>query len=147
MSSAVDQNKYFVGQVFLPILNSFAKTTICVHPYDSEEKKILIDMNIKNSKKLSKLESSEKSQTNKFRLPTNLISNKFKLDLFEKLKEKSKVVGGTFNLVGSHGLDAQGIFEVVQKSIKSGNQSMLFLFKTTSKSQHETLGIFYSEDS
>ncbi len=104
-------------------------------------------MNIKNSKKLSKLESSEKSQTNKFRLPTNLISNKFKLDVFEKLKEKSKVVGGTFNLVGSHGLDAQGIFEVVQKSIKSGNQSMLFLFKTTSKSQHETLGIFYSEDS
>lgn len=58
VSSAVDQNKYFVGQVFLPILNSFAKTTICMHPYDAEEKKILIDMNIKNSKKQAKAENS-----------------------------------------------------------------------------------------
>lgn len=35
-SSAVEQNKYFVAQVFLPILNSFAKTTICMHPYNPE---------------------------------------------------------------------------------------------------------------
>ncbi len=49
-SSAVDQNKYFVGQVFLPILNSYAKTTLCMHPYDTEENKILIDMNLKSSK-------------------------------------------------------------------------------------------------
>lgn len=49
-SSGIDQNKFFVGQVFLPILNSYSKTTLCVHPYDAEEKKILIDLNLKNTK-------------------------------------------------------------------------------------------------
>jgi hypothetical protein len=46
-SGGIDQNQFFVGQVFLPILNSFSKTTICVHPYDTEEKKILVESNLK----------------------------------------------------------------------------------------------------
>ena len=80
-------------------------------------------------------------------MPTNLINNQFKSELFEKLREKTKLVGGSFNLVGSHGSEALGVFDTISKSIKSGNQSMLLLFKASSNSKSETLGIFYNEDS
>lgn len=45
MSNIVESNQSFVGQVFLPILNSFNKIPVSIIPYEKAEKKIVIDFN------------------------------------------------------------------------------------------------------
>lgn len=147
-STSVDQNKYFVGQVFLPILNSYSKTTICVHPYNSEEEKILLYVNIKNSKAAPKKthQKTDKSNASKFRLPTNLINSTTKTNLFERIKEKTSLQAGNFNLVANHSSSATGVFDNIEKALKTNNQSVLFLFKVTSNgNKPEVLGIYYKE--
>lgn len=46
--------------------------------------------------------------------------------------------------MANHGVEAIGVFDSIEKSIKAVNQSVLFLFKTSSAScKSEILGIFY----
>ena len=51
------------------------------------QNKILIDMNLRSSKGIKKTNANQESSNSaKFRLPTNLLTNKIKSDLFDKIK-------------------------------------------------------------
>lgn len=75
MGNIGESNQNFVGQVFLPILNSFNKIPISIIPYDKTENKLIVDQNslIINPKGTTKKTAKETPQK-KFRLPSNILN-------------------------------------------------------------------------
>ena len=108
----VDISQNFVGQVFLPILDSFSKTPVCLLPYDHQENKILFDMS-SLSMPVKEDRISMKNKTPKFRLPSNILPQNSKEELFNFLNERCGCKGGNFNLAVNHMSDAIGLCDTL----------------------------------
>lgn len=109
---AVESNKQFVGQVFLPILNSFSKTPVCLIPYDAKENRLLFDT---SSVSMPSREDRAviRNKAPKFRLPSNIIVQNNKEELLNLISEKCGAPGGNFNLAINHLSDAVGLCEKI----------------------------------
>ena len=70
----VEINQNFVAQVFLPILNSFSKTPVCIMPYDIREDRLLFDTSSMDiSSQGNKSSNTRNIKTSTFRLPSNIL--------------------------------------------------------------------------
>ena len=141
--NVIDINKHFVGQIFLPILNSFSKSLVCLLPFDSKENKIVVDPSSVSLP--SREDRITHTKAPKFRLPSNIISEGSKEEFFSMLASQCGVTGGNFNLAVSHMSDAVGLCEKIESSLLESTQSLLFLFRLRALSggKDEVLGIFY----
>ena len=146
--NVIEGNQNFVGQVFLPLLNSFDKVALCVLPYNEDEKKIVADISTFTKSKKTPTQNKTQALTTKFRLPTNILDSSSKDILFEHLKMKIKANNGTFNLALNHGSQSYGLSETIESQFLNLPQSLLMLFKLNPEGSNksEILGVYYHHD-
>ena len=72
-TTILEGSSKFVGEVFLPLLNSYSKTVVCLVPYSPEENRIMADLSSLQHFQPSK--KVEIRQSEKFKLGTLLLND------------------------------------------------------------------------
>jgi len=131
-------NEKFVGEIFLPLLNSYEKILLCVLPYSQTENKLLTDItntdvNLTSSQPKSNSIQDAAKETS-FRLPSTLTSESLKEKLFEQLK-KSSYHNGNFNLAMNHGTYTTGLGETFQNKVMNNSLPFMIILRLKTASQ------------
>lgn len=105
-----------------------------------------MDPSLRAIKSQSREKNGKQEDIFRFRLPTKLLSNSNKEEVFLKLREKLGKQMGNFHLSTSHGLDAGSVFENVEAYLSSDKPLLMILKINTHDGKRVTIGIFYKSD-
>jgi hypothetical protein len=125
-------NEKFVGEIFLPLLNSYDKISVCILPYSKAENKLITDISNTDLNSTSGEDKVKISQITtieeKLRLPLTLGSDDFKQKILEQVKKSHQ--GGNFHLALNHGTYTTGLCETLKIKVLNSNLPLMVVLKT-----------------
>jgi hypothetical protein len=140
-------NEKFVGEIFLPLLNSYEMISVCVLPYSKVENKLITDisntdLNITSGDAKLKSEKLGASDS-KFRLPSTLANEVEKQKIFEQIKKSYN--GGKFNLAMNHANYTFGLSDSFKTKVIDSSLPVMAILNIKNPSragESKTISIF-----